>query len=228
MKNWIPYYKIDPVERRLSRHNMLYTPLVNPEGNIMCMSWDANSEYQTKYGARQEYTQELVDFFFNREVTHLEVFKDYPWAPEIIDIDLTGKKIFYKWYGETLNSVVYANRNIDIEYPDWQDQIEKILTDIYQAGYMKMSLYPHCHYADREYKIHTIDFYGCAPRVNPFIEVSKLYGMIGPRSNERFDEATVDGIVNLEFFFKRAMTHYIKWPNDPLPEIYKKIIQYIS
>jgi hypothetical protein len=226
MNNWIPYYKIDPIENRLTRHNMLYTPLVNPEGNIMCMLWDADSGYQTRYGPRPEFTQELVDFFFNRELTHLEIFKDYSWAPEIVDIDVSGKKIFYKWYGETLNNVVYdSSRNLNKEIPTWKKQLEIILNDIYKIGYMKMSLYPHCHYLDNSGNIHTMDFYGCAPCSDPFIEVSKLYGMIGPRSNERFEEATTNGIVDLTFFFKRAMTHYIKWPEDPLPEIYKRITQ---
>jgi hypothetical protein len=221
---WNYFYKIDPVENRLSRHNMLYTPLVNPENNIMCMLWDSCSDYQTKYGERPEYTADLVDFFFRREIEHIEIFKNYSWAPEIIDIDKKNKRIFYKWYGETCNNIVYdKSRNLDKECVDWKYQLETILTDIYQEGYMKMSLYPHCHYLDANKKLHTIDFYGCASRSNPYIEVSKLYGMIGPRSNERFDEATTNGLVDLEFFFKRAMTHFIKWPHDPLPDIYYQI-----
>ena len=67
LTNWVPYYKIDPKENRLVRSNMLYTPLVNPEGNVFCMYWDYQNQYQTRHGAREDFTEDLINFFFERE-----------------------------------------------------------------------------------------------------------------------------------------------------------------
>ena len=115
INEWTPYYKIDPIENRLVRSNMLYTPLVNPEGTIFCMNWDADHPYQTAHGPRPDFTPELLEFFFEREVTHLKLFNSYKWAPEVIDIDEPNKMIFFKWYGETCNNIVYSDyvRNAD-------------------------------------------------------------------------------------------------------------------
>ena len=71
INEWTPYYKIDPTENRLVRSNMLYTPLVNPEGNVMCMNWDNTHPYQLMHGPRPDFTPDLIEFFFKREVTHL-------------------------------------------------------------------------------------------------------------------------------------------------------------
>ena len=73
---WKCYYKIDPVHKSLGASNMLYTPLINPTGDIMCMHYDISSPYQSH---NIRLTEELMDFFFEREVTHINIFKDYKW-----------------------------------------------------------------------------------------------------------------------------------------------------
>lgn len=224
INDWNPYYKIDPTENRLVRSNMLYTPLINPEGNVFCMNWDTTHSYQLKHGPRPDFTPDLIDFFFEREVTHLKFFKDrYKWAPEVIDIDEKNKLIFFKWYGETCNNIVYSDRSLDQECPSWQPQLYFIINDIFNMGYYKVSLYPHCFYLDDDNLLHTFDFYGCMHRSNPFIEYDKIKGMVGPNSKERFDEAMTGDIVNVEVLFKRSLETYIKWPHSALNTIYNRI-----
>jgi hypothetical protein len=223
INEWNPYYKIDPTENRLVRSNMLYTPLVNPEGNVFCMNWDPVHPYQTMHGPRPDFTPELLEFFFEREVTHLKLFNNYTWSPEVIDIDEQNKMIFFKWYGETCNNIVYSDRTLDRECFNWQQQLYSIIDDIVNAGYYKMSLYPHCFYIDSDNQLHTFDFYGCMHQGNPFIEYDKIKGMVGPNSTGRFDEAITDNIVNVEILFKRSLENYIKWPQDALIKIYNRI-----
>lgn len=220
MNNWTPYYKIDPIERRLVRSNMLYTPLVNPEGNVFCMHWDAHNEYQTKHGPRDHFTEELIDFFFQREIKYLEVFSKFSWAPKILDIK--DKKIFIEWSGETCNNIVYSDRSLTDYCSDWQNQLHTIITDIVDAGYYKLSLYPHCHFIDNGI-LRPFDFYGCVEKNNPYISLDKIKGMIGPNSQGRFDEAVTNGVVNLEILFKRALEHYIVWPDNSLQHLHKKL-----
>jgi hypothetical protein len=222
VNSWLPYYKIDPIENRLVRSNMLYTPLINPEGTVFCMYWDYQNDYQTKHGSREDFTKELIDFFFEREIKHLEIFKNKSWAPTLIDVDIPNKQIFFKWSGETCNNIVYSGRNLNDYCSNWQEQLEFIITDIFNDGYYKLSLYPHCHFIDNGV-LKTFDFYGCVDRSNPFIEMSKIKGMVGPNSQQRFDESVSDNVVNLDILFKRALEKYIVWPNNVLQKLHKKL-----
>ena len=86
-------------------------------------------------------------------------------------------------------------------------------------------MYPHCFYLDKNKKIKTIDYYGCVDSGDPYIERSKIEGMIGNDSFGRFDEATEDGMVNFEKFFKRTLSTYLSksWPDNPFENIYKQL-----
>jgi hypothetical protein len=201
---------------------MLYTPLVNPERNIFCQHWDHKNDYQTKHGLREEFTEELIDFFFQRELTHLKIFENKSWAPTILDIDARNKKIFFKWPGETCNNIIYTQRNLQDYCDTWKTQLENIIIDIFDTGYYKLSLYPHCHFID-DGILKTFDFYGCVSRSHPYIEIDKIKGMIGPNSQERFDEAVTNNIVNLNILFKRALQKYIVWPDNVLQDLYQKL-----
>lgn len=223
MKDWKYYYKIDPIENRPVRSNMLYTPMINPEENVFCMHWDPYNEYQTKHGPRENFTPELIDYFFNREIENLKIFRRFSWAPNILEIDNDERKIYFEWPGETCNNIVYGGRSLDQECPSWQQQLYSIVDDIFNMGYYKPSLYPHCFYIDNQGLMRTIDFYACVPRSSPYIKFDLIRGMIGPNSLERFNEAMCGDEVNVEILFKRALEHYIKWPDDALYKIYQRM-----
>jgi len=222
ISSWEYYYKIDPIYKSLGASNMLYTPFVSPNKDMMCMSWDINSPYQKNGDERL--TIELMEFFFEREVKHLDIFKDYPWAPKIYDIDISNMKIVIEWNNGTVNDILYGNgRDLDNDYPGWQEQMFCILKDIVDAGYYKMALYPHCFFFDQDNRMKTFDFYSCLSREERYLEKKKIAGMLGKQSAPRFDEATTDGIVDFEIFFKRTLSTHLKWPGDPLPAFYKRI-----
>ena len=227
--NWIPFYKINPEDNNLIETNLIYTPLVSPSGNTFCMSFDYKNKYQHEDLAhwlpeRPYYTKEMVKFFFDREVKYLSVFKDYSWAPRNISIDYDEQKIFFSWSGETCNQIVYGNRNLDDECPNWKEQMFTIIKDIVDAGYYKPSLYPHCYYID-DGVLRTIDFYGCIEKEHPYIALEDIRGMIGETSGPRFEAAIVDGFLNLEVLFKGALQSWVKWPDDVLPEFYRKLYE---
>ena len=219
--NWDYFYKIDPPTGLYCETNLLYTPLVNPSKNIMCMHWDPNSPYQLE---NKRLTDELIDFFFEREIKHLEIFRKYSWASKVYEIDTENKKDFIEWNGETCNNIIYDNnRNINVEYPDWKEQLFVILKDIVDGGYYKMALYPHCFFFDKNKNLKAFDFYSTLHHSERFIERKKIAGMLGTESAPRFDEATTDGIIDFEIFFKRTLLTHLKWPSDPLPEFYERI-----
>ena len=221
MTEWTPFYKMR--NGIYSSTNLLYTPLISPDGNVMCMDWSLDSSYHRDNTNR---TAELIDYFFNREVKYIDVFKDYEWSPKILDINLINKRIYIEWNKESLNTILFVhNTPVDTVCPDWKEQQYNILKDIRDAGYYKMALYPHCFFLDKNNKLKTFDFYGCVEIANPYIERKQIEGIIGNESGGRFDSATKDGIVDFSVFFKYTMlTHLaLTWPDNPFPEHYKKL-----
>ena len=196
--NWNYFYKVRNGVH--STTNMLYTPLVSPNGDMMCMRWDKDSPYQAD---NTKLTTDLIDFFFEREVKYIKLLEHFDWAPNIYEIDLTNKNIIIEWNKETLNTILFVKeQNLNDVCPDWKDQIFQIVKDIVDYGYYKMALYPHCFFIDTRGKIKTFDFYGCIEKDNAFVERSKIAGMIGPDSANRFDMTTTkDGIIDLNIFF---------------------------
>jgi hypothetical protein len=225
--NWNYYHKIDPIEKRMVRSNMLYTPLVSPDGKTFCMHWDDKSEYQLKHGERYQFPF-LIEYFFNKEIENLDFFKGRSWSQEILDIDHSNKKIFFKWYGGTLNNILYSltdNKSLNQECPGWKTQISNIIKDIYNSGYYKVSLYPHCFYLDDNNSIRTFDMYATFKKDDCFVSIDNLKGMMGEKSKHRFEEAMVGNTINFEVFFKRALETHVVWPDNLFNQIHNDIFK---
>jgi hypothetical protein len=220
---WKYCYKIKDGNQETT--NLLYSPKKNIKGDTFCMTWDHNDPYQKD---NKNLNQDLIDFFFNREINYLNVFKDSHWCPEVKEINNDSKQIYLEWNNETLNHIINdPNRNLDIECPDWRIQIFNILDDINKRGFYKLALYPHCFFINKDGIIKTIDFYSVIEKNYPFIERRFIEGMIGRDSTGRFDQATDRGVINFKIFFENTMlTHLGKtWITDnPFPEFYRRLI----
>lgn len=220
--NWDYGYKISRGE--LCTTNMLYTPMINPEKNIMCMVWDENHPYQKD---NKKLDANLINFFFEREVTYLSLFQNKAWAPNLIDIDQQQRKILIEWNKESLNNIIFSQgRSLDLECPLWKEEIFSILDDIISSGYYKMALYPHCFYISEEGCVKTFDFYSCLSIRERYLERSKIEGMIGKESTGRFDEVTDDqGMLDFEQFFKNTIKHHMAnvWPDNPFINFYNRL-----
>jgi len=218
--NWNYIYKMSGGNLRTT--NMLYTPLSNPEKTVMCMHWDKDEPYQK---SNTKLTNQLIDFFFEREVTYLRRFQSYDWAPKLLELDLENKKIFIEWNPDTLNRILFKdNKNLNDVCPDWKSQVFQILKDITEDGCYKMALYPHCFYINNG-KLKTFDFYSCLLRSERYVDKQTIEGMIGPDSGKRFDDATVGDKIDFDVFFKNTLLTHLGtiWPDNPFPDFYKKL-----
>jgi len=220
---WKNYYKLEVDGINTGTSNLLYTPKLNLDKNIMCMSWDFNDPYQLIGDfERPYYTPELVKTFFQREIKYIEVFKKYSWAPNIIDIDEQKQRVFFEFPGYTCNNIIYGKKNKLEDYAlDWKLQIVEILKDIIDAGYYKMTLYPHCFFFDNG-KLKTFDFYACIEQSNPYFDQETIKGFQGRESNFRFVEALSGGVIDFSIFFKQALKEHVKWPDDILLNFYNE------
>lgn len=220
---WDYLYKIDYSDKTIVTTNMLYTPMVNKDRTIMCMIWDEKHPYQSK---NKRLTADLVNFFFEREVIHLQRMQKFAWCPRILELDLDNRQIFIEWNTETINQVVLdPARSLDVECPTWKEQIFNIIKDILDDGYYKVALYPHCFFIDKTGMIKTFDFYSCVGVEERYIPVATLAGMIGDQSTGRFNRSTVGSNVDFKLFFEITMTEFLNktWNDNPFPDFYKRL-----
>jgi hypothetical protein len=201
--------------RGLTTTQMCYEPRISPDNKIFCMNFCFPCDYQ-KNQMRFSYTEEHVEFTFEREVKYLEVFKGRQWAPEVLDI--TGRQIFIKWYGKTCNYSLYRDNDLRLS---WFTDIEHIILDQINLGYLKASIYPHSHYYDNHGVMRAIDFYATVERNNPYLSKDSLMGLLGT-DTDRFIQADENGMMNIETIFKSGLLSYSKWPVN-LTETYNKI-----
>jgi hypothetical protein len=221
--DWKYYYKLthqrEPVES-----NLLYTPTVSPDGDMMCMHYCVDKQYRSN--TPSELSEELVDWFFHREVRFLTEFKHFDFTPTVYEIDLVNKKIIIEWNKETLSQIVFdSDRSLDQELPDWQEQVKNILINTKKFEHYKMSLYPHCFFISKEGKLKTIDYYAVVPYNERFIERHIIEGVIGPQGAYRFDKSTENGRLDFKKFFEITLTHHLKnyWPTSPFSKLFEEV-----
>lgn len=218
--NWTPVFKTNYYTKQKVETNLVYTPLINREGNIYCMNFDHLHPYQNELVSsflpqRPHYTKELVRYFFEREKHYISKFSSYSWAPEYCEIDDANQRIFFKFSGSSCNTVVTQQADaIDHILPNWQQQLTAMVDNIISAGYLKMTLYPHCCFYDGTLK--TFDFYGCVDRADPHISMDVLRGIIGVISADRFASATDNNLVNMRELFIQTLTKHHCWPTNAL------------
>ena len=222
---WQPYLKLDP-EGWPCMAQQTYEPLISEDGTKFCKNYNVDSEYQKMENKpRPLYTKEIVDWFFQNELAYLELFKDKKYAPEVKDIDYKNQKIYIKWYGKSCNQII--NDPEIKEWPEymWRRQIRDIIVDQYDEGIYKLTMYPHCHYITDTKQMKAIDWYGCVPIDDPFIEQKYMQGIIHDTAQFRLDETgePIDDKVNLEIMFKRSLGEHVLWGDENMSYIYKEL-----
>ena len=224
INNWIPFLKLDEDGIRCMSQQT-YEPLLNPERTIFCANYDWSNKYQKQEDAnRTLYTSTVTEWFFDNEVKNLLKYKDKPYTPGVIDIDYKAKQIFFEWQGETCNEIIYSGKKLDNYCSDWKNQLQHIMTDLYNTGTYKLTMYPHCHFI-KDGQMQTIDWYGCVPVNDPYIDAEYMDGIIHESAKFRLAEtgAIVNNKYNLEIMFQRSMQEHVKWGNYTMEFIYRKI-----
>jgi hypothetical protein len=221
--NWIPFYKYTEDGAYGAMSQQTYEPLISEDGKTFCANYDWQNEYQRKWQPdRIGYTQDVVDYFFYKEVEYVNRFKDKSYSPTIVDINYANKRIIYNW-GTSCNTLINGNKG---PMPtDWREQVLNMLLDAYNNGVYKLTMYPHCFYVDAENQLRTIDWYGCVEVADPFIEAKYMDGIIHSTAQSRLDETgdLVDGKYNMELMFKGSLGTHVLWGTENMQWIYRKI-----
>lgn len=208
----------------LSSTNVLYTPTINPEKNKMCMHYVVDTSYMT--GSCVPRTEEMLEFWFRRELNYLELFQGNSWCPEIYDVDYNNRKILIEFNKENLNIPIYTTgRSLEEEYPFWKEDLFNIIKEIYDLGYYKSSIYPHCFFYTDNGQMKMIDYYATLPKNDTRIHKDVIEPIIGVDSEQRFIEVKDGDYYEMQDHFKNSLKKWIKWPGDPLPEFFDMVFE---
>jgi hypothetical protein len=219
--NWKYFYKVNSSMLNMAS-NMLYTPTMNEDGSILCMHYCKDNIYRTV----NEVTDDVITFFFKRELRFLKELKDYKFTPTVIEVDEQQQKIFIEWNKDSLSQIIHdPNRSLDTELPDWKEQLYNIIKSLNESNYYKMALYPHCFFIDKNKNIKTFDYYSIIPQDERFLDRSIIESIIGKEGAYRFDQSTVDGKIDFKTFFDITMTKHLEnyWPENPFPVWYNEL-----
>lgn len=222
ISNWSYYYKMKPCGS-LGTSNMLYVPKINPEKNVMCMCYTLDPNYKDNDNVIGE---DLLEWFFNREVKFLNKFSNLNTTPIIYDIDFDKRKIFIEWNKETLSQILYdPNRNLDKEFPNWKEKIRSFLITTKENSFYKMAMYPHCFYISKDKQLKTIDYYSVVPFEERYIERKIIESIIGKDGAYRFDESTTNGVIDFKKFFEITVTQHLRryWPTNIFSDTFYEI-----
>lgn len=206
---WNHYYKLDKLGNPCQAQ-MSYEPLVSKDNTVFCMNFDTSNSYQD-YLNKIGFVPEIAHEFFEREVTYLEKFQSYSWAPEILEIDYSNRKIFFKWYNNTCNDIINTGKHLP---NDWKNQVSRIIREQLSQKVYKITQYPHCFYVDDNLIIRTFDFHACFDFDDCVIPYSKINGIIHKDSIGRIDEATSNGLVDMSVMFHNSLRTHITWPDN--------------
>jgi len=222
--SWNYYYKLNTNGVPHSS-NLLYTPTVNPEQTVMCMHYCIDPVYRSDEDT--QVNEDLIQWFFEREVKFLNQLSYLKTTPELYEVDLKNRKVFIEWNKETLSQILFtSSRNLDQELPNWQDQIRNFLIATKENKFWKMALYPHCFYISKDNVLKTIDHYSVVPFEEQFIERKIIEGVIGKHGAYRFDASTdSNGYIDFKKFFEITVTKHLSmtWPNDIFASVFKEI-----
>jgi hypothetical protein len=225
ISNWSYYYKLNPNGNPYAS-NMLYTPRVNPEQSVMCAHYCTDLEYRP--GDTKVISEDLLDWFFSRDVKFLNQLSHLKTTPAVYDVDTVNRKIFMEWNKETFSQVLFTpGRNLDEEVPDWKEQMKDFFISSKANNFWKLSLYPNCFFVTKEGQLKAIDNYAVVPYEERFIKRDLIEGIIGKDGAYRFNESTDEsGYIDFKKFFKITVTTHLSktsWGNTIFADIFKEV-----
>lgn len=175
------------------------------DGNRACMDFNP---------AGDRYPKELVDSSFQREAKFLFWLHNYDWTPKKSYIEIAKRKIHFEWHGNTCE---------DFVPDDYKQQLMQITKDLHKEKIYKPSFYPKYFYTDGQGIMHAYAFYSSSEYKEQPISMDFYRPILNPQRAMLVNQLEIDGKLDMGILVKHAFNDYIKWPGDPLPEIYQEV-----
>lgn len=178
------------------------------DGDRACMDFNPIGE---------RYPKDLVDSSFRREARYLYSLQKYSWIPKHVYVEIAKRKIHFDWHGRTCEEYIPTN---------YVEQLEQITKDLRKEEIYKPSFYPKYFYTDQQDKMYAYGFYSSSDYKEQPIEMNFYRPILNPQRAALVEQLEEDGKLDMGILVKHAFTDYIKWPGDPLPQIYQRVYQH--
>lgn len=182
----------------------IYRSLVNETDDVFCMDFNPTD---------LKYPHELIQSSFEREVRYLTTL-DYIWMPEVIEIESSNRRIYFKWYGNTCEQQIPT---------DYKEQLLSIVKDLDKEKVYKPSFYPKYFYVDNNNLMHAFTFYSACDYSEQPIGIDFYKPILNPDRLAVVEKLSIDGKLDVRLLIEKAFNEYIEWPDNPLPEIYRTV-----
>lgn len=214
--NWQHYYCLDNAGTPYPT-GAIYEPLVSPNGDVLCMRFDPNNKFRNK-----PISEALAEDCFRREVKYLKKFKDYSWCAELIDVNEDNKEVFIEWNTDCCEKIIESGKSLNNVLPSWTGQLKQLVSDIKSNKVYKITMYPCYHFIKNGY-LKAFGFYTTCDYAEQPININFYRPILNKERAEFIDKMWPDGMVDFKILNEYSLTEYVKWPSDPLPQIYKEV-----
>lgn len=214
--NWNHYYSVDSHGTPWPT-GAIYEPLVSPDGKILCMRFDPTNSFRN-----EPISEELAEDCFQREVKYLKKFSKYDWCANLVDIDTNVREVFIEWNNECCEKIIESGRNLNDVAPNWKEQLKQIVADIKENQVYKITMYP-CYHFVKNSSLKAFGFYTTCDYSEQPININLYRPILNEERANFIDSVWPDGKVDFAILNKHSLTEYVKWPEDPLPQIYKEV-----
>tara|TARA_B110000285_G_C15143035_1_gene632491 strand:- start:10314 stop:10973 length:660 start_codon:yes stop_codon:yes gene_type:complete len=214
--NWTHYYSVDNHGTPWPT-GAIYEPLVSPDGNTLCLRFDATNKFRN-----DPVSEELATECFRREVFFLKKFQAFDWCAKLLHIDNDKQEVFIEWNTECCEKIIESGRSLYDYAPNWKAQLKQITTDIRNEEVYKITMYP-CYHFVKEQQVKVFGFYTTCNYQEQPIDITIFRPILNEERANFIDSVWPDGKVDFALLNKHSFLEYVKWPEDPLPQIYKEV-----
>jgi hypothetical protein len=142
--NWQYYYNVEGTQKEQVRANLVYTPLISPDGTTFCMSFNRDIGYHTDPAENALWSEADLTDRFNKELIFHEQAKQAGIPVLTIkEVDTAHRRVFLEWFGgDFYMQAKQTGNSYEQLLPDWQEQMLNRINAIWAAGITKLSLHP--------------------------------------------------------------------------------------
>jgi hypothetical protein len=139
LSNWNYYYNEEPGDRY--RANLVYTAYVSPDNKTFCMRFIRDINYHTDPIENTQWTDELLEERFRRELKFYDIAKHSMPVTNIIDVDEASRSIYLDWPGDDFYMMGYKSSYENV-LPNWREQVKQRYSEMWSLGILKFSMHP--------------------------------------------------------------------------------------
>lgn len=140
ISKWNLYYNLEGEE--YVRANLVYTPYVSTSNDILCMSFNRDELYHKYDYENIHWTEALLTDRFNKELEFHKLASTVMPTLKLLEVDTANRRIFFEWHGDDFFMQSLKAGGYDKVLPNWQEQWQQRIEEMWSVGIYKISLHP--------------------------------------------------------------------------------------